>query len=248
MKTGIFPCGGLCCQGGTNIYCTWLYFLTYSVRIQKTVGGVAPQASASSWLSAGLCLGRTRLRPRVMYPKPKSEPGLVLKECSRRVTAGKKKPGMLKQNGNERFYHNFFFISPVCQKPTPPTGREMNSPSAAISESPLLFPIKTFLCLCTFSFFFPQEVRGWVSNLLLTGHTMTSYALKFHRLGKKNDLLLAVVRVYFLTPTCWVIQRDLFIYGIFFPSKQQKEPSVVFVVFAWGNVQPRWAEGSAVFW
>lgn len=55
-----------------------------------------------------------------------------------------------KQDGNERFYHSF---SLVCQKSTPPTGREMNSPSAVSPESPLLFLIKTFLRLCTFFFF-----------------------------------------------------------------------------------------------
>lgn len=59
----------------------------------------------------------------------------------------KQQHGMLKQNGNERFYQ--FFFLPVWQKPTPPTGREMNSPRAVIPESPLLFLIKTFLCLCT---------------------------------------------------------------------------------------------------
>lgn len=80
----------------------------------------------------------------------------------------------------------FFSFSPACQKPTPPTGREMNSPSAVIPESPLLFLIKTFLCLCTFSFIFPQEVRGWVNNLVQTGHTITANALRFHRLGKKK--------------------------------------------------------------
>lgn len=136
MKTGIFPCGGLCCQGGTNIYCTWLYFLTYSVRIQKTVGGVAPQTSASSWLSVGLCLGRTRLRPRVMYPKPKSEPGLVLKECSRRVTAGKKKPGMLKQNGNERFYHNFFLSLLCARSPHHQLGEKWTPPALPSPSHP----------------------------------------------------------------------------------------------------------------
>lgn len=105
----------------------------------------------------------------------------------------KQQYGMLKQNGNERFYHSFLF-PPVCQKPTPPTGREMNSPSAVIPESPLLFLIKTFLRLCSFFFLFlpPEEVWGWVNNLLLTGHTMIPY-LDFTGFAKKKKFLLIVV-------------------------------------------------------
>lgn len=123
---------------------------------------------------------------------------------------------MLKQNGNERFYHSFLF-PPVCQKPTPPTGREMNSPSAVIPESPLLFLIKTFLRLCSFfSFFYPPPPRrsggGWitcswqVTQWYRTYLDFTGFAKK-----KKKSLLLMVV-------WCWPVYLQ-----IFFPFKQQRE-------------------------
>lgn len=80
----------------------------------------------------------------------------------------------------------------MCQRSTPPTGREMNSPGPVSPESPLLFLIKTFLSLCTLFFFFPGGLGGeegcFVTNLLLAGHTIKTYGLRFHRLGKENYL------------------------------------------------------------
>lgn len=58
----------------------------------------------------------------------------------------------------------------MCQRSTPPTGREMNSPGPVSPESPLLFPIKTFLSLCTLFSFFPGGLGDFVTNLLLAGH------------------------------------------------------------------------------
>ena len=64
----------------------------------------------------------------------------------------------------------------------------MNSPSAVIPELPIV-PDKDIPLSLYLFFPSPQEVGGWVNNLLLTGHTMTLYTLKFHRLHEKKKTL-----------------------------------------------------------
>lgn len=43
------------------------------------------------------------------------------------------------------------------------------------------------------SFFFLEVWGGFVTDLLLAGHTMATYVLKFHRLGKEIYLLLPAI-------------------------------------------------------
>lgn len=150
MRSVIFLCRGLFCSA-------WNKYLLHEGALpnelcQDTTGRVTLKPSLP--LDYQQCCS-SRPCPRVEWPKPECEPELC-SECSRLCFKKphcdhreKQQHGMLKQNGNERFYHSFFF-PPMCQKPTPPTGREMNSHSTVIPESPLLFPIKTFLCLCSF--------------------------------------------------------------------------------------------------
>lgn len=83
------------------------------------------------------CFGRTRPCPRGEFPKSKREPGLVLKECSRHMTAGgKKRPGMLKQNGNERFYHNFFLSLLCARSPHHQLGEKWTPPALPSPSHP----------------------------------------------------------------------------------------------------------------
>lgn len=97
----------------------------------------------------------------------------------------------------------------MCQRSTPPTGREMNSPGPVSPESPLLFPIKTFLSLCTLFSFFPGGLGDFVTNLLLAGHKRKKKicGLKFHRLGRENCLSSAFIWLYCVAEeysrTCW---------------------------------------------
>lgn len=200
-----------------------------SASLQNTEGGVTlkpllPLDYRRSRRSSSF--RRTRPCPRLKRPKAqkwawtsrRTQLIVFLKECSRCVTTEKSSSMECLNKMEMKDFITVFLFPPVCQKPTPPTGREMNSPSAVIPESPLLFLIKTFLRLCSFfSFFFfypPEEVWGWVNNLLLTGHTMIPYILGFHRLQKKKkkkSLLSIVV-------WCWPVYLQ-----IFCPFNQQKE-------------------------
>lgn len=109
------------------------------------------------------------------------------------------------------FYHRFFII--VCQKSTPPTGREMNSPSAVSPESPLLFLIKTFLGLCTLSFFFWRSGGALLQTYSWQVTQWQCMCLDF------TDLAWGIIYSYpqswcIVNRCSWEIQYNLFVLSL----------------------------------